>query len=162
MPQTYDLIATTTLTGTSTDVTFSGLTTAYNDFVIVFAGFGSGNDFNIFFNGDTNTANYSRTYVRTSTSTVAGGRNANSTFYPTIGTGVSNGNKPDLIIVDVFNATQSSTYKTGMARRTAGNGYELDRAFGTWRNTAAITSITLNSTTFQTGSIFSIYGIKRA
>ena len=66
-------------------------------------------------------------------------------------------------IVHIMNYVNATTYKTLIARsNNAGSG--VDGNVGTWRNTAAITSVTifLDSGTFSVGTTFTLYGIKAA
>ena len=71
------------------------------------------------------------------------------------------------LIVNIQNYANSTTYKTTLSRvNNAANG--TGAIVGLWRNTAAITSFTLNmmkagvAYDFTTGSTFTLYGIKAA
>ena len=65
-------------------------------------------------------------------------------------------------IINVQNYSNSTTYKTTLSRHST----QFAGAFvGTWRNTAAITSITiinLGAGGFASGSTFTLYGITAA
>jgi hypothetical protein len=71
-------------------------------------------------------------------------------------------------IFHFMNYSNATTYKTSFLRlSSAGGGFaglgEIDQCVGLWRNTNAITTITLtcnNSRSFQSGSNFTLYGIK--
>ena len=73
---------------------------------------------------------------------------------------------PSTIISHINNYNNTSTFKTVLTRSTAyGTSSSCVDAFiGTWRNTAAITSITVasSSANFTTASTFSLYGIASA
>jgi hypothetical protein len=63
--------------------------------------------------------------------------------------------------MNFFNYSNTTTYKTVLTR--AGRNNQATEAFvGLWRNTAAITSISLTSQTYTTDSTFTLYGIKAA
>ena len=62
-----------------------------------------------------------------------------------------------------MNYSNATTYKTVITRASnANNG--VDAVVGLWRNTAAITSINvfLGTGNLDTGSTFTLYGIKAA
>jgi hypothetical protein len=68
-------------------------------------------------------------------------------------------------IISVQNYANSTTYKTVLARFN--NPDSLTNALvGMWRNTAAITTISLTAESgsgdFQSGSTFTLYGVKSA
>ena len=157
MASTYEPIATTTLGSSSSSVTFSSISGSYTDLVIVFSGTSTGlAGINIQFNGDTG-SNYSRTIINGDGSTASSSR---ETSQAASTLGLSSTTQSDSTF-HVFNYANTTTYKTVVAR--ANVTASLVRAgVGTWRSTAAITSVTLSFPTFNTGSTFSLYGIKAA
>jgi len=158
MASTYTPIATTTLSSTSSSVTFNSLGSYTDIIAIVNATTTSGGqDLKLQFNGDTGT-NYSNTRLYGTGTTASSNRNSSSAYigaaytYTTIGT----------TIINIQNYSNSTTYKTAISRSNI-TGYEVDLVVGLWRNSAAITSITLASTgTFATGSTFTLYGVLNA
>ncbi len=166
MAATYEPIATTTFSSTSIDYTFSSIPATYTDLVLVASQNQSGtSDYGIRFNGDSG-GNYSRTVL------YGNGSAAGSTRGSTTATRIScsyYGYPPSAAstfgvgIISIMNYANTTTYKTLLARsNSAGSG--LDANVGTWRNTAAITSVTilLDAGTFSVGSTFTLYGIKAA
>jgi hypothetical protein len=161
MPNTYVALATQTLGSAAASVTFSSISSAYTDLVVVMTTkLTSGADgINLQFNGDTGT-NYSFTYLSGSGSSATSGRFANTSNikvafngYPTTADGHNS-------IVQVNNYSNATTFKTVLTRdNNANNG--TGAIVGTWRNTAAVTSVVLTavSSTFTAGSTFSLYGI---
>jgi hypothetical protein len=157
---TYTPLATTTISGSSTtSVTFSSISSAYTDLVIVMGFSLSANDeIDITFNGDTG-ANYSRTYME------GDGTSASSAY----GTGLNaiailgRGNLMTNLI-NIMSYSNTNIYKTVLARFSSPsniNGAET----GLWRSTSAITSVTLNlrtSKTYVAGSVITLYGIAAA
>jgi len=160
MPITYEPIATNTLGSAAASVTFSTISGSYTDLVLVFAGsITSGFDaINMQFNGDTGTT-YSRTILVGNGTTASSSRDstASSIQIGIMGTDQSN------TIWNVMNYANITTYKTVLSRgNSASNSVRAN--VGLWRNTAAITSIILTaaSSTFISGSTFTLYGIKAA
>jgi len=166
MPVTYEPIATTTFSSTSINYTFSNIPATYTDLVLVASQKQSGvSDYGIQFNGDS-AGNYSRTILFSDGSTTGSTRGSATAVriscsyygYPpsaasTFGVG----------IISIMNYSNTTNYKTALARSSnAGTG--LDANVGTWRNTAAITSVTilLDAGTYSVGSTFTLYGIKAA
>ena len=161
---TYVALATNTLSSAAASVTFSSISGAYTDLVIVSTPFittGTTN-FNIRFNSDSS-GNYSwRTLDGTGSaavtnydSNVGQGRLHDYAWLTTSNIGN--------YITYIQNYSNTTTYKTYLGRgNVANNG--VSAVVGLWRSTAAITSITLfpSASTFPTGSTFNLYGIAAA
>lgn len=155
---TYVPISTQTLGSATSSVTFSSLGT-YTDIVAVINGSGAGQDLWLQFNGDTGT-NYSMTYVYGDGSTAGSARTSNASAIP-IG---YMPNADTLNICQIMNYGNSTTYKTALSRDNRAGG-AVGARVGLWRNTAAITSIVFKLAgggNFNTGSTFTIYGVKSA
>jgi hypothetical protein len=161
MAATYESIATTTLSSTSTSITFSSIPATFTDLRLVLVGnngVGS-NTTRLRFNSDTAT-NYSRTYIEGDGSTAASGRN-------TSGTSILVGDNRTTIgmqTIDVFSYV-GSTYKTVLcttSNDTNGAG-TVNRTVGLWRSTSAITSAEFSlADPFSIGTTATLYGIKNA
>ena len=163
MTVTYEKIATTTLGSNTNTVTFSSISGSYTDLRLVETSRLTGAAHsNMRFNSDTG-SNYSGTNLSGNGTSASSGRGTNTTalFYgSTDGQGAVNNYTQ--VIWDVMNYSNTTTYKTALVRASQALT-ESTTAVGLWRNTAAITSITLfptNSKDFITGSTFTIYGIK--
>ena len=161
---TYVALASNTLTGTATSVTFSSISGAYTDLVIVVrakVGASSENNY-LIFNSDT-AANYSRTTLRGQGSAASSVRASSASQAYIDSFGDTNSAEFDSNqIAHIMNYSNATTYKTVLSRANrAGNG--VDAIVNLWRNTAAITTISVNSTgTYQIGSTFTLYGIAAA
>jgi hypothetical protein len=161
MPATYDPIATQTLGSSSGSITFSSIPSTYTDLVIVFSGTTPALvAVDIQFNGDSS-AIYSRAIISGNGSSASSDREVNQNQSSI---GLSSTTQSDTIW-QVFNYSNTTTFKTTLAR--ANVSASLVRAcVGLYRSTSAITSVTLSvtnsATTFNTGSTFSLYGIKSA
>jgi hypothetical protein len=125
---------------------------------LVFAGtVGTLDNNNVTFNGDTG-SNYSVTRLvgNGSTASSSRGSNLNAIQCGEIATSQSND------IIQIQNYSNSTTYKT-LIHRSNNTSQFLKASVGLWRNTAAITSITItNGGTYQIGSTFTLYGIASA
>lgn len=164
MPITYRPIATTTLTTSSSTITFSSIPDTYTDLIVVLQGTANSNYWDLYvrFNSDSG-SNYSVTRLWGNGSTVGSNRLTNdnliqSTYYGTLGTSQSNQ------ILNIMNYSNTTRYKNMLTRsNNAANG--VDATAGLWRSTAAINSVTLmmfSGGSFQTGTVATVYGIKAA
>lgn len=148
--------------GTATNtITFTGINQGYTDLVLVGAfscSAATGTAFR--FNGDSG-SNYSYTGLEGNGSSAFSGRNSNATntgwTYDTTANGQVNG------IAYFNNYSNTTTYKTLLTRFNT-PATQTGTSVNLWRNTSAITSITLTagSGNFNIGSTFSLYGIAAA
>jgi len=163
MPSTYEPIATQTLVSNTSSVTFSSITSAYTDLVLVFNGtMATGEALMMQMNSDTG-SNYSVTFLTGSGSSAFSARttSASSLNLNNLGSGKT---AQYMTIVQVQNYSNATTYKTILSRTSSANS-EAGEIVGLWRNTAAITSLTLignSSAQIAAGSTFTLYGIKAA
>ena len=144
-------------------ITFTGISQAYTDLVIVTNFALSANDQYAHYvrvNGDTGN-NYSRTILYGSVNAAGSARNANSaSMY--FGTWNIDMDTTDRAVTTIFfnNYSNTTTYKTAIGRWNVASK-EVGAGVGLWRSTDAITSINLssNTTTYTVGSTFTLYGI---
>jgi len=162
MPATYEPIATTTLGSTTASVTFSSISGAYTDLVLVCGSLAyvtGDDDAFVRFNSDTGT-NYSWTQLNGTGSTTTSNRGTSTSGIRSIN-GMSTTDKGTAII-NIQNYANTTTYKTTVSRHST----SFAGAFvGVWRNTAAITSVTvinLGAGGFASNSTFTLYGVKAA
>jgi hypothetical protein len=155
---TYEAIATQTLGSTTTSVTFSSISGSYTDLILVFSGaVGTLDNNNVTFNGDTG-SNYSVTRLLGSGSAASSSRGSNLSAIQCGEIATSESND----IIQIQNYSNSTTNKT-LIHRSNNTSQFVKASVGMWRNTAAITSITItNGGTYQIGSTFSLYGIASA
>jgi hypothetical protein len=164
MPITYEPISTTTLSTATASITFSTISGAYTDLVLVF--FTPSNSINddmyLQYNSDTG-SNYSNTTLRGNGTTASSTRGSNTT-----GARFSDMSSPttttsNTAIIHIMNYANTTTYKTNISRsNNASTG--IDAMVTLWRNTAAITSVKVYpaSGNMATGTIATLYGIKSA
>jgi hypothetical protein len=164
---TYEPIATQTLSSAAASVTFSSISGSYTDLVLVANFATSTTDYaQIVLNSDTTVSNYSGTYLLGNGTSAASGRysGASGAYWlggstqtaTTVGGGMAR--------YMFQNYSNSTTYKTVLQRAdTASTG--TGTMVGLWRNTAAITSIkiqTVSGYNLLSGSTFTLYGIAAA
>lgn len=158
MTATYDSIATTTLGSAASSITFSSIPNTYTDLVLVL-GWVSGTNPRIRFNSDTGT-NYSNTTVYgdgTATSYAQTNMDGLNIFAYGVAT------QPAFYTLDLFSysgSTNKTCLVTGSEDKN-GSGSVM-RQVGLWRNTSAVTSITVfGSGNFSTGTTATLYGITK-
>lgn len=167
MAITYTPLATTTLGSSQSTVTFSSISSSYTDLVLVASIVGTADSSVIFrFNNDSTSLYSQTTMAGVGTSTVTTGRQSNEgRFLISEGTGISTTN-PSTLIASVNNYSNTSTNKTFLSRWGVPSAtYPGTQALvGTYRSTSAISRIDLIafSANFNSGSTFTIYGIKAA
>ena len=161
---TYTPLFTTTLSSAQSAITFSSIPSTYTDLVLVASVTGSGTgDVSTYVNGDSSSGFYSRTVLDGSGATAASARSSSANFIYLNYNGATTSANPNTYIVNFQNYANTTTYKSLLARQSnAANG--VAATVGLWRNTAAITSITLqiSSVNFAIGSTFTLYGILAA
>ena len=138
---TYTALATQTLGTAASSVTFSSIPQGYTDLRIVFNGTSAAaGDLYIQFNGDTG-SNYSVTNLYGNGSSASSNRASNTTVSYNGTTSTNLG----IVISDVMNYSNATTYKTTLNRASNAN-YEVQARVSLWRNTAAITSMLIQNT----------------
>jgi hypothetical protein len=158
---TYVAIAEQTLGSDAASVTFSSISGAYTDLIMVVNAITStaSEYMSINLNSDTG-SNYSRTNLAGNGTSAVSVRGSNETVgyigAETYGTNALKFNT----VVHFMNYANTTTYKTFLSRA---NHVDLaaEAIVGLWRSTSAITTIKVNSN-FATGSTFSLYGIAAA
>lgn len=157
---TYEAIATQTLGSAAASVTFSSISGAYTDLVLIIAGVQSVADNPyVQFNSDTAT-NYSRTQLSGDGSSASSSRNSNNAKIIFTGGDLSTFNA----ILNIQNYANTTTYKTVLIRSNSASD-RTAAAVGLWRSTSAITSLLIannSANTFAAGSTFTLYGIQSA
>ena len=167
MASTYEPIATTTLGSATNTVTFSSITGSYTDLVLVVSSTTAVDSAStrIRYNNDSSSL-YSRTNLEGTGTSALSGRTTNATsigMESNIGT---DSVSPSIFIIQVMNYSNTTTNKTTLIRQagffTGGEGTSAQ--VGLYRSTSAITRIDILETAnnFNTGSTFTLYGIKAA
>lgn len=167
--QTYTPIASRTLTSTQATVVFDTIPQTYTDLVLVVSGYTTHSDDGargyIQFNTDTGSnTNYSDCYFGVTATTKQTNKDVNAAYiaYTVLG---NDSSRPALAEINIMNYRNTSSWglvlsKGGKYATTASGNFGNRWTAGTWRNTAAITDITLKcDTAYAAGTTFSLYGI---
>lgn len=169
MAFTFEKIGSVTLTSAANTITFSSIPGTYTDIKMICSLIGGeANQYAAFqINGDTGT-NYSHVRFRKPYSgNASGGGDTDATRQFIINTSADMSTTiPALAEVDILSYTNSS-YKTYISKSSANkNGAgEFNYFQGVWRNTAAITSISVvgfSNRLYAIGSSVTLYGILKA
>ena len=159
---TYVPIATQTLGSSASSVTFSSIPQTYTDLVLIVNGsMATGATMGLQVgNGSIDTGN---NYSRTLLSTDSGGSSSRTsnggsldTYQPA---------SPFTNTFNFMNYSNTTTYKTILyTTRTASGSQWLGQFVGLWRGTSAINILSLSygSSTYATGTTFTLYGIAAA
>jgi hypothetical protein len=168
MAITYEPLASTVLDSAASSIAFGGIPNTYTDLRVVFTGTTtlSGETMYYRFNSDSST-NYSITQIWAAGGGDEGSRRLTSATQMSTTFGYSlHDTNPQLITFDVFSYA-GSTNKTTLGTHAGDNNGAggVDVTAGLWRNTAAITSISMfasGGTTFKAGTTATLYGILKA
>lgn len=171
MASTYTPIATQTLGSATGIVTFSSIPQTYTDLIFVVSAKVTSATYDISaLRVNSVTSNYSRTYLQGDGSSALSGRataeiSLRGGYLP--GTNYTSEFSADFY--HFMNYTNTTTYKTVLCRNnsvdTAGVGFNVMTQAALIPTTSAITQITLqtaNGANLNTGSTFTLYGVKAA
>jgi hypothetical protein len=168
MPSTYEPIATQTLGSAASSVTFSSISGAYTDLILVISSNTTAlaGEYLRVGNGSLDTgSNYSYTYLNGTGSAAGSGRGSNQTATTLDISGVAGlgANNFNVSIVNFMNYSNTTTNKTILARNSNAQ-YGTDAVVSLWRSTSAINTIQVypNGANYNAGSTFTLYGIKAA
>lgn len=165
---TYKALATLTLSGTDSEISFASIPNTYRDLIVVCSArtnTGSTSEpVRIRFNGDSTTGNY----IRVSMSGSGSGSGSSYTDSPgeiIVDTAAAGGGLGSGIFsvfnIQIFDYAQTNKHKTVLTVSDLAS-VETRRQAGRWASTTAINTITLTpyfSNSFVSGSTFSLYGI---
>jgi hypothetical protein len=163
----YESIATINGNGSTATITFSSIPSTFSHLQVrvmarVAAG---GEDLGVRLNGDTAT-NYSRHRLTGSGTAAAASGTASTDLITTLGSAgmPSAANTYAVSIIDVLDYANTNKYKTVrmLSGQDSNGSGGIEMTSGAWRNTAAITSLTIfsNSSNYPTAASFALYGIK--
>lgn len=163
MALTYEPISTTTVGTATPSITFSSIPQTYTDLRVVFSGKADTGLPSLYLrlNGDTTAANYVgyNMYSQSTTPTASFDANLGYIVSGAMATSLNSS------VIDIFKYTTTTYYRPLLIRSS--NSYSSlneRRASAFWLSTAAVTSVTLGSTSnnLAVGTIATLYGIKAA
>lgn len=158
---TYEKIATNTLGSNTQTVNFTSIPSTYTDLVIVVEGTATSSaDFTMRVGNSSpdSGSNYSRIFVYGYSSGVVDdiAGNINGFIFSIY-------SARSMAIINLMNYANTNVNKTALIRNN--NGIDITYASGNlWRSTVAIDTLQFTTSThsFSAGTVFSIYGIKKA
>jgi hypothetical protein len=172
-PSSFESIATATGTGSSGTITFSSIPSTYQHLQLRYiarntASFTGPGDFRIQFNSDTG-SNYAQHYLAGggSSAFADGTSSGQMTFYSPL---AHNNNASNILgagiidIHDYVSSTKNTTARAFMGVDFNDTNGVVSIQSGLWNNTAAVTSVSIIAAngSFNTQTVFSLYGIKGA
>jgi hypothetical protein len=157
---TYTALATYTLTGSETSVTFASIPASYRDLVVVISGSITDYDYILLrYNGDTG-SNYSYadfigdgSGIYSNSATITGARVGRMSTTAGV---ISN------LVAQIMDYSATDKHKTTLARGSSPDEMAIGVA-SRWANTNAITSVTaltLSGESFENGTTLTLYGIE--
>lgn len=170
MPATYEPIATTTLNNSAASIIFDNIPSTYTDLrIVLYRPTGANTNLYLQFNADslsTSNTNYNSQELLGYSATLVANAQANA-YGCYVTNAQATGTSPYACYFDVFNYANSSNYKTVLHLFSGETGSAGWTGIGgtVWKNTAAITKVTVfspNAGAFDNNTIATIYGIKAA
>ena len=171
MASTYEKIATTTLGTAQADVTFSSISGAYTDLVLISSVKSNSHGENVIWqigNGSVDTgSNYSRTVLDGDGTTARSTRQSSGTFCQSGWYATPSATSFCVSIINFQNYSNTTTYKTMLSRLSSVGGTYTGASadVNLWRSTSVIDTIKIfisGATTYAAGSTFTLYGIEAA
>ena len=168
-PGAMTAIASTTLSTTATTVTFNSIPNTYDDLQLIVYGRAdtASNYGRVRFNNDSGT-NYSFTYLYGNGTSALSAQSSNNTsgyvFYFEIPSAANTFGSAKLDILNYANTTYNKSWLVRDAHDLNGSG-TTDLAAGLYRSTSAISRLDViiqGTGNFAAGSVFALYGIKKA
>jgi len=164
---TYTPIQTYTVSGSATNTITLGsggtIPQTYTDLILVGNPIVSASlDYKWYVNGDNTSGLYSQTRLLGNGSSATSGRTTGANYLYLDANAPASGSN-QVFIMNFQNYANTNVYKTVLVRYSDA-GTETAARVNLWRNTNAITSITIStdSSTFAVGSTFTLYGIANA
>ena len=173
MPSTYTLISSNVLSSSAASVTFSAIPSTYTDLVLRISSrssFSGTNSFFLSFNGAPSGTSFSTTSLSGRGSTAFSLRTNDylavevEELSQDAGTTANTFNSVEYYIPNYLVSANKPVGVSGAKENNSSTVNLVNASAGLWRNTSAITSITIDeaSGNFVSGSSFYLYGIKNS
>ena len=153
---TYDALATTTLTGSVSTVTFSSIDQSYGDLILIaYVNKNASGFLDLQFNDDTG-SNYSYVEMSADGSNDSSGSGTQSSIFCSPSSTID-----ALVRIEIIDYAATDKDKTVLVRSDDADDTTVAVA-SRWDNTSAITKILIDGNrNFQAGSTFSLYGVAK-
>lgn len=172
MATTYEAIAKSIATGSSTTVTFSSIPSTYTDLLISYSARNANDTIYMFFNGQTAPqTTYSNTRVYGNGATATSARDTSTNGFVRYGINYTSATANTFCNTEIYipnyagSSNKCFTISTVTEDNLASTGYaNVNAQASLWSNTAAITSISFIGIggNLVAGSSFYLYGIKNS
>lgn len=171
MANTYQLIASNTLTTTATSISFSAIPTTFTDLVVravVRSDFAGSGQLQVRIKLNSTSSGYSHTRITGNGTTAASARFSSGVhielFQNNSAGDTANTFTPIEIYIPSYQASQNKPISIFDAHETNATTAYIEANASLWSNTAVISTITLatNIGNFVSGSSFFLYGIKNS
>lgn len=168
MPNTFELIASNTVSTAVSSITFSSIPSTYTDLVIKMSARKANNDYDIELKFNGNSTGYSGVYLESN------GTAASSGIYSSLtqawsGNASTNNQSASTfgnseIYIPNYLSSNNKSFSVDAVNENNGTTAYANLLGWLWSNTSAITSIELNAngSTFVSNSTFYLYGVKNA
>jgi len=152
---TYEAIFTTTIGSTVSSIDITSIPDTYQDLVLVLA-YKNGTMGNMTVNNDTSGAWRFQGFYESGGSSAS--FSSSGVSHSQLSVSATAANSSDVtIILNIMAYADTDKYKNVIGRAQSDNG--IDGFVSTWTNTAKINQINLENTTFQTGSVVTLFGV---
>lgn len=153
-------LANFTLSTSATSVTFSSISQSYRDLILIVSNMtSSSNALRFKINGDTG-VNYRAIRAEGNGSSTYSTTTNNNGYYFGTYSNSDEGTSPNIVQVNFMDSNRTNKHKTFIYRGSSISGPVASMSMGRWVNTAAITSITIDSgISSLAGSTFALYGV---
>ena len=165
---TYVALQTQALGSAASSVTLSSISQAYTDLRLVMnvqtTDAGAVNDLKIYVNGDNSSGFYSSTRLYGDGSSAVSTRSTSQNAWNQNGVNAASSSTLGTMALDFMNYSNTTTYKSMLMRANPSVNYVM-ALVNLWRNTNAITSITIapnGGGNLVSGSTFTLYAIQAA
>ena len=161
----YDALATVTLSGATSSITFAGIPSGYTHLQIrgLVLNTSGSNNMALQFNGSGGTA-YSAHQVQGDGTTTYGNASTSSPYAYLEGLVTASTTAPFVAIYDILDYANTSKYKTvrGLSGQDRIGAGTVQLTSGLWQSSLAITSINISSPGYNLGqyTTFALYGVK--
>ena len=152
---TYTPLANITLGSTAASVTFSSISQAYRDLVLVYSGTTSAVAGVIArANGDSGNNYPLVRMIGNSSGTFSSA--TTTSYFPMVFSGDP---QTAFCVLQIMDYSATDKHKSALTRTTHTSQSVVEALASRWANTAAITSLAVSGGTFNVGSTFALYGI---
>lgn len=159
---TYTPLANLTLSASASSVTFSSISQAYRDLVLVVTGTSTAGDtLAVRLNNDTNASNYFWVYMMGNGASAASGTNSGFNYWQLQNNSQFDSTNRGQAVINIMDYSATDKHKTGLSRSDF-PAYSTEAFASRYASTTAISTIRvflIGGSSFAAGSTFALYGV---